>query len=133
MNTSFIGPCVPARCGFIYRQCPRSEKSSSVGAKCSEITMGILSLPTVPRDLVTQGLGVRLLSIVINNRSGKVRVNISTGLVHWKCLSNDHSVIPFLVGGLKDVTLYLGAYVVKVLWKIMYLLGFYLLLYLVCL
>ena len=95
--------------------------------------MGILSLPTVPRDLVTQGLSVRLLSIVINNRSGKVRVNISTGLVHWKWLFNDHSVIPFLVGGLKDVTLYLGAYVVKVLWKIMYLLGFYLLLYLVCL
>ena len=95
--------------------------------------MGILSLPTVPRDLVTQGLGVRLLSFVINNRSGKVRVNISTGLVHWNCLSNDHSVIPFLVGGLKDVTLYLGPYVVKVLWKIMVLLGFYLQLYLVCL
>lgn len=94
--------------------------------------MGILPLPTVPRDLVTHGLGVRLSSTVINNRSGQVRVNISTGLVHRKCLSNDHSVIP-LVGGLKDVTFYLGAYVVKVLWKVMFLLGFHLLLYLVCL
>lgn len=136
MNTSFFGPCVPSRCGLIFRQCPRndrSEKSSSVGATCSEITMGILPLLTVPRDLVTLGLGVRLSSIVINNRSGQVRVNISTGLSIGSVLSNNHSVIPSLVGDLKDVTLYLGAYVVEVLWKVMFLLGFYLLLYLVCL
>lgn len=95
--------------------------------------MGILPLLTVPRDLVTLGLGVRLSSIVINNRSGQVRVNISTGLSIGSVLSNNHSVIPSLVGDLKDVTLYLGAYVVEVLWKVMSLLGFYLLLYLVCL
>lgn len=95
--------------------------------------MGILPLLTVPRDLVTLGLGVRLSSIVINNRSGQVRVNISTGLSIGSVLSNNHSVIPSLVGDLKDVTLYLGAYVVEVLWKVMFLLGFYLLLYLVCL
>ena len=48
--------------------------------------------------MVTHGLGVRLSSNIINNRSGQVRVNISTGLVHRKCLSNDHSLIPSLVG-----------------------------------